>query len=259
MDYDVRYPLISSRRVWQYNEPTTPLDNIDTNTGRIDYTELFPSLKVEKIFEAIQSTYGVTFEGSWLQSEQFQKLFLMCKNTNQFTFLTPSERVDITNDINTSSFVADSVSNFISYPFDYNLFSSGGTILYHVLTFRVLSVTTFDDYYIDVYKNGVLVNTISGSGVNDYYSARDPEYFTAFRVIKCGVVSLHQDQITSGSATVQKKIPLKFNHHLKYNTDGSTTTTKNQMYLFVTCSGGDLGTATGATIQYNMRWYYTDN
>jgi hypothetical protein len=169
MDYDVRYPLISSRRVWQYNEPTTPLDNIDTNTGRIDYTELFPSLKVEKIFEAIQSTYGVTFEGSWLQSEQFQKLFLMCKNTNQFTFLTPSERVDITNDINTSSFVADSVSNFISYPFDYNLFSSGGTILYHVLTFRVLSVTTFDDYYIDVYKNGVLVNTISGSGVNDYY------------------------------------------------------------------------------------------
>jgi len=97
------------------------------------------------------------------------------------------------------------------------------------------------------------------SGVNDYYSARDPEYFTAFRVIKCGVVSLHQDQVTSGSAIVQKKVPLKFNHHLKYNTDGSTTTTKNQMYLFVTCSGGDLGTATGATIQYNMRWYYTDN
>ena len=97
------------------------------------------------------------------------------------------------------------------------------------------------------------------SGVNDYYSSRDPEYFTAFKVIKAGVVNLHQDQITSGAAAVQKKIPLKFNHHLKYNTDAATTTTKNQMYLFVTCSGGDLGLATGATIQYNMRWYYTDN
>lgn len=97
------------------------------------------------------------------------------------------------------------------------------------------------------------------SGVNDYYSSRDPEYFTAFRVIKCGTIVLHQDSTTGASAAVQKKIPLKFNHHLKYNTDGSTTTTKNQMYLFVTCSGGDLGLATGATIQYNMRWYYTDN
>jgi len=97
------------------------------------------------------------------------------------------------------------------------------------------------------------------SGVNDYYSSRDPEYFTAFKIIKTGSVSLHQDQITSGSSVVQKKFPLKFNHHLKFNTDATTTTTKNQFYLFVTCSGGDLGLATGATIQYNMRWYYTDN
>jgi len=97
------------------------------------------------------------------------------------------------------------------------------------------------------------------SGVNDYYSSRDPEYFTAFKVIKAGTIGLKTDAITGATALVQKKIPLKFNHHLKYNTDNSTVTTKNQFYLFVTCSGGDLGLATGATIQYNMRWYYTDN
>lgn len=97
------------------------------------------------------------------------------------------------------------------------------------------------------------------SGVNDYYSSRDPEYFTAFKVIKTGTIVLHQDQISGGAVLVQKKYPLKFNHHLKYNTDGTTTTTKNQMILFVQCSGGDVFLTTGATLQYNMRWYYTDN
>jgi len=42
-NYRVRYPLMSSKRVWQYNEPTTPNDNIDTALGAIDYTELFPA------------------------------------------------------------------------------------------------------------------------------------------------------------------------------------------------------------------------
>lgn len=93
----------------------------------------------------------------------------------------------------------------------------------------------------------------------DYYSSRDPEYFSSFRVIKTGIISLSQDQVTGGSATAQKKYPLKLNHHLKFNTDASTLTTKNQFYLFVTCSGGDASLGTGATIQYNMRWYYTDN
>lgn len=97
------------------------------------------------------------------------------------------------------------------------------------------------------------------SGVVDFYSSRDPEYFTSFKVIRSGVVTLSSDSITGASAVIQKKFPLKLNHHLKYNTDASTTTTKNQFYLFVTCSGGDLSAATGGTIQYNMRWYYTDN
>jgi len=95
--------------------------------------------------------------------------------------------------------------------------------------------------------------------VVDFYSSRDPEYFTAFRVIKQGTVNLKQDQITSGASIQQFKIPLKLNHHLKYNTDGSTITTKNQFYLFVTASDGNTTLGTGAELVYNMRWYYTDN
>jgi len=97
------------------------------------------------------------------------------------------------------------------------------------------------------------------SGVIDYYSARDPEYFSAFKVVKTGTVVLGQDQITSGIAIKQIKVPLKFNDHLKFPTDASIVTTKNQYYLFIVCSGGDTFLNTGATVQYNMRWYYTDN
>lgn len=97
------------------------------------------------------------------------------------------------------------------------------------------------------------------STVNDFYSSRDPEYFNAYRVIKTRIITLKQDQITSGTSFQQINIPLTFNHHQKYNTDASTTTTKNQFYVFMTGSSGDVTTSTGATFQYNMRWYYTDN
>jgi len=95
----------------------------------------------------------------------------------------------------------------------------------------------------------------------DFYSNRDPEFFSEFRVIKTVTMTLAQDQISTGTARIQKKIPLKFNHHLKYNNDGTTTTTKNQFYLFVFASDGEMASPalTGAQIQYNMRWYYTDN
>jgi hypothetical protein len=166
-DFDVRYPLITSRRVWQYNEPSTPLDNIDTNTGRIEYSELFPALKVARIFDAIESTYGVTFQGSWLQSDKFQKLFLYLKTTEQFNYVTPSQRVDILTNINTVSLELDATDDVVRYIYDVQAGGLGGD--FHEIYFRVLSASNNSTYYIDVYKNGALINTITGSGVNDYY------------------------------------------------------------------------------------------
>lgn len=95
----------------------------------------------------------------------------------------------------------------------------------------------------------------------DFYSNRDPEFFSEFQIIKCVTMTLTQDQITSGTTNIQKKIPLKFSHHLKYSNDASTVTTKNQFYIIATASDGEMAspTLTGAQIQYNMRWYYTDN
>lgn len=97
------------------------------------------------------------------------------------------------------------------------------------------------------------------SGVNDYYSNRDPEYFKAFRIITQKTYTLKQDSIIGGTSIIQTKIPLKFNHHQKYNSNASTTTTSNQFYIFMVASDGDTSASTGVGLQWTMRWYYTDN
>ena len=97
------------------------------------------------------------------------------------------------------------------------------------------------------------------TGFRDIHSNRDPEFYGQFRVIKRGSGSLSQDQVTSGVGYNQFKIPLKLNHHLKYNSDASTTTTKNQMFLFFVADSGDSVAGTGALAYYNVRYYYVDN
>lgn len=160
MNYDVRYPLISSKRVWQYNEPTTPLDNIDTIDGRIFYYELFPAIKVARMFDVFEATYGVTFSGSWLQTQRFEQLFLLCKNAEEFTNVTPAERVNIIS----GGSLFDTTNDLVRYDYDNTVISGN-----HQLTFRVLSASNSATYYIDKYNNGVLTGTYTGTGVNDYF------------------------------------------------------------------------------------------
>ena len=80
IDYDVRYPLIASESFWSYQDGTST--DISTSAGRVDWRELFPAIKVSKIFEAIQNKYGLTFQSTFLQTQKFKKLFLWCKNTD---------------------------------------------------------------------------------------------------------------------------------------------------------------------------------
>lgn len=97
------------------------------------------------------------------------------------------------------------------------------------------------------------------SGVIDYHSNRDPEYFHQFRVLKSGIGKLTSDQLASQTSYNQWKVPMKLSHHLKYNTDVSTTTVKNQLFLFLVADSGDVTGLTGAQIRYNVRYYYVDN
>ena len=66
---DIAFPLISSKKAWQYGGGGG--DDVSTSGGSIDYTELFPAVRVKKIFEAIEDKYGISFVGNFLTDKRF--------------------------------------------------------------------------------------------------------------------------------------------------------------------------------------------
>lgn len=179
-DYDVRYPLITSKDVWTYGDGGS--NDISTVTGEINYTDLFPAIKVSKIFDAIESRYGVTFNGNFLNDERFKKLFLWCKNLNTNTFVSQPKKLDITGPLSFPH-VAPLVNQD---PFDYtndtltlqwdgtNDFNTGTllnsnwhtlnplkniTLIIDKITVSILPSTINATIYIDMYLNGILHTT----------------------------------------------------------------------------------------------------
>ena len=175
--YDVKYPLISSKRVWTYqgNPPTTispAYYSIPTNSsydihqtaGHIDYKELFPALRVSKIFDAIETKYGVSFNGNFLSDDRFNKLFLWYKNRNEFNFFSEPQAVNFTSlstSGNDASNAFDLTNNSIRVQY---LNIANGE---HYITINVNSISATTGAILDVYQNGNFIQSMafSTSGV----------------------------------------------------------------------------------------------
>jgi hypothetical protein len=86
---DVRYPLISSDRVWQYGGGGGGggggSNNISASGGAINFGELFPAVRTAKVLELIEEKYGVTFDGNFLTDTRFTNLYTWWKNSDVFT------------------------------------------------------------------------------------------------------------------------------------------------------------------------------
>ncbi len=89
------YPLIGSSRKLYYNSGVAAQD-ITTTTGKLKYNELFPALRVSTILGYIQDMYGITFEGAFINSQTFTKLFLYLKNQNEFEIRAQELMIDFT-------------------------------------------------------------------------------------------------------------------------------------------------------------------
>jgi len=96
----VMFPLITSNRVWQYGGGGA--NDISTSGGAINYNELFPALKVSNIFSAIADKYNLTFSGSFLQQQKFNKAYLWLKDNDATTFVSTTQRKQITLNNNTT-------------------------------------------------------------------------------------------------------------------------------------------------------------
>lgn len=163
--YNVRFPLISSNRIWTYGDGTNT--DISAILSGIKYTELFPALRVRKIFDAIQTKYGVTFDSLFFNRRVFTDLYLWLKNAPTFKALT--ETVPFTMDdiqLNTDG----RVSNV------FNTVALGDTKEISVFAQGVASVAD-TDVYLDVYFNNKLWQTFKLKSTGTYFN-NELFYFT---------------------------------------------------------------------------------
>jgi hypothetical protein len=177
---DIAYPLISSGEFWQYNTQgangttpswfvSTPASEIDTVLGAIDTSELFPALRLSRIMQLIELRYGITFTSNFFLTDNFKNAYLWYKNRDRFEIMSTPTTVNITNFVSQtgtfpngvamSSFVSN-VNNTISIQATSNAGSVGAS---HSVKLALITPTIVP-FYIDVYLNGNLVQSILGDG-----------------------------------------------------------------------------------------------
>ena len=177
-NYVVRYPLIAQRRL-TYNDGGP--NDINTPTGAIKFTELFPAIRLAAILGAMQGRYGITFNGTFLTEKRFQNAFLYCMNSNNFDYFTSTEDIDFatisanpnnqnTNPASTYLSIANNTVkfNYITFTEAFpsantptNFFISNGSQIRHRIRISIFNSTVSNaNFYIDVFKNGGLLTTL---------------------------------------------------------------------------------------------------
>ena len=139
---DLEFPLITSKRHWTYGLNTSTC--IDTTAGAIVYNELFPALKVQRIFEAIQNDFNVSFNSNFFNQKLFTELFLWLKSGKDFLVYT--ETVDVTFD--PPLFV-----KFSSNSVDFSNTKNSS------IDVKFTSATSGVRVFLDTYLNGKLIKT----------------------------------------------------------------------------------------------------
>jgi len=91
-DSSIIYPLISPVANWYYNTDGSDHspNNISYHSGHnehgVFYYDLKPAIKIQKIIDAIESKYSVTFESDFFDSADFGKLFMWCHRRAGYMF-----------------------------------------------------------------------------------------------------------------------------------------------------------------------------
>ncbi len=159
-NYVVRYPLIT-RRYLTYDD--AGVNDINTNTGAINYSELFPAIRLAAIFGAMQGKYGVTFDGTFLTDTRFQNCFLYCQNANDFQFFTTTEDVDFTSGGEDASNPSSAVYE------DYFDLAEETLTIQPVNYVDAFGVTPSNDFWEDQTNHRVFVSASCASATATYY------------------------------------------------------------------------------------------
>jgi len=173
----VYFPLIGSTRRFEYKTGDVNND-ITLLSGAIDFTELFPAIKVSTILAFIQFAYGLEFTGEFLNSQTFSKLYLFCKNADEMIPVSEMKRINFTSkDSDSTVDLATDVLTVQRIQVLMNQQGGGGQTVTAFPDKSVYSLTIFAPvgfvFSLYVYNNGALFTSfldISVANVNLGYT-----------------------------------------------------------------------------------------
>lgn len=155
---DVKFPLITSNRVWDDENTTTSVDITEAATA-VEFNELFPALRLSKIFDSIEANYGISFAGNFLTDARFTNAYLWLKNADVFKAKTNEVQTDFlsynfagqypVNDLVT----VDLTANTFEY---FGLNDTNFCNIYFLPTCTASGIQC----YFNVYRNNVLLYTV---------------------------------------------------------------------------------------------------
>jgi hypothetical protein len=171
-DFDpVLFPLMSPVQNWFYNSSSSSHEenNIAYHTTNdphgIRYYELKPALKVWAILDAIEAKYGITFTGSFIAAAPFTDLALWLHRREGYMY------------DNQPAATAWELINFdesnAPTPDWFNLDTEtwtpvglSGTGDAYTVSVSVIPTSYTEDYFVGVFRNGVLVAEGTGNGTS---------------------------------------------------------------------------------------------
>ena len=165
--FDVRYPLIANDRTFRYNDASP--DDVTTNAGAIVWTDLFPTVRINKILELIEDKYDIDFTGSFLTYNQVIKLWMLLKNAELPRAYSQGLKVDFLTTTGTPFPELDFATDVITTNWDAGFpFLSGAQRLKLVykLTPNLATINTI--YKIELFVDGQVFSTFDNlTGENE--------------------------------------------------------------------------------------------
>jgi hypothetical protein len=158
---DIKYPLIGSKRKFYYKDIVHASEDVTTNAGSINWNELFPAIKVSNIFLRIKAKYGVDFTGSFLNEDQWKKLYLYLKPSTELNFLTEPLKLNFTSTSGASFSEMNLTTDTLTTNFSYSTNPGNSNRIRISLSITPSSGYATIPYTVYVYKNDVLFTTLS--------------------------------------------------------------------------------------------------
>ena len=155
---DLRYPLIGNTRKLEYK--TATIYDITTNTGAINWDDLFPAVPITTILDFIETKYGLTFTGNFLGYNQFAKLYMLMKNSELPRAYNSGIFYDQQTFTGTATFpeyntTTDTITS------NWNTFFPATGPKRISINFRTTPATPFINtiYKVELYQDGVVIQT----------------------------------------------------------------------------------------------------